>query len=178
MIDGRCRRGHRVCKRDFAPESRFSPSSGNRGLRISITPCPRSLSDLGRIGCKMTWPVHTGRQSHELDQRTGDTAARCSVENCNQMKIPPKLPEPAERGPPAQAPGWPQNTVIPLTITPYPTSRSTARWPHASQDSRHLDLTGIACGLAQAQYILNAMLGSAESAPNRRHRPDARIAQD
>ena len=41
-------------------------------------------------------------------------------------------------------------------------------------DRDHLDLTGIAFGRAQAQHALSAMLGSAESAPDRRHRPDAR----
>jgi hypothetical protein len=41
-----------------------------------------------------------------------------------------------------------------------------------------LDLTGIAIGQAQAQHVLGLMLGSAESAPNRRHRPDAREEQD
>jgi len=40
------------------------------------------------------------------------------------------------------------------------------------------DLTGIAIGRAQTQYILGAMPGSAESAPNRRHRPQARKEQD
>src|ERR1035437_2006834 len=39
---------------------------------------------------------------------------------------------------------------------------------YASQDSRRLDLTGIAIGRAQAQHALSAMLGSAESVPNRR----------
>ena len=29
-------------------------------------------------------------------------------------------PEPAERGPPAQAPDWPANAVIPLTYHPVP----------------------------------------------------------
>jgi hypothetical protein len=66
-------------------------------------------------------------------------------------------PEPAERGPPAQAPDWLRSAVIPLTATKSPTSRSAAREasaaslasrtvpsPHASQDSRHLDVTGTA----------------------------------
>ena len=29
-------------------------------------------------------------------------------------------PEPAERGPPAQAPDWPRNAVIPVTYRPVP----------------------------------------------------------
>ena len=29
-------------------------------------------------------------------------------------------PEPAERGPPVQAPDWPQNAVIPITYHPVP----------------------------------------------------------
>jgi len=36
------------------------------------------------------------------------------------------------------------------------------------------ELNGIAIGPAQAQYPLGAMLGEAESATNRCHRPDAR----
>jgi hypothetical protein len=31
-----------------------------------------------------------------------------------------RLPEPAERGPPAQAPDWPRNAVIPITYHPAP----------------------------------------------------------
>jgi hypothetical protein len=30
------------------------------------------------------------------------------------------VPEPAERGPPAQAPDWPRNAVIPITYRPDP----------------------------------------------------------
>jgi hypothetical protein len=85
------------------------------------------------------------------------------------------VPQPAERGPPAQAPEWPPNAVIPL---PRSSRHHTTRSPHASQDSRHLDVTGIEIGRAQAQHTLSAMLGSAESAPNRRHRSDARKEQD
>ncbi len=40
------------------------------------------------------------------------------------------------------------------------------------------DGTGIAIGRAQAQHPLSAMLGSAESVPNRRYRPNARREQD
>ena len=36
--------------------------------------------------------------------------------------------------------------------------------PHASQDSRYLDATGIAIARTQAQYILSAMLGNPEEA--------------
>ena len=38
--------------------------------------------------------------------------------------------------------------------------------------SRHFDLTGIAIGRAQVQYALDVVLGGAESAPDRRHRPE------
>ncbi len=43
---------------------------------------------------------------------------------------------------------------------------------------RRIDLTGIATGRAQAQHALSAMLGNAESAPDRRRLPDARKKQD
>ena len=48
------------------------------------------------------------------------------------------------------------------------------RSPRASPPPRCFDLVGIAIGWTQVQDPLNAMLGSAESAPNRCHRPDAR----
>ena len=56
------------------------------------------------------------------------------------------VPEPAERGPPAQAPDWPPNAVIPFTYHAVPDI--TAPSTHAAQDSRHFDLIWIASGRA------------------------------
>jgi hypothetical protein len=56
---------------------------------------------------------------------------------------------------------------LPSPSTQFPISLSAVRGSDASHDSRHLDLTRIAIGRAQAQHALSAMLGSAGSAPDR-----------
>jgi len=45
-------------------------------------------------------------------------------------------------------------------------------------DLRELEASGIAIGRTQAQYILSAMPGSTESAPNGYYRQEARKQQD
>ena len=80
-------------------------------------------------------------------------------------------PEPSERGPPAQAPDWPRNAVIPITDHPVPDIAIAPRFSGFApfRPNRHCKRPG-----AGATHPMGAMLGGAKSAPNRCHRPDAR----
>jgi hypothetical protein len=58
-------------------------------------------------------------------------------------------PEPAERGPPAQAPEWPPNAVIPITYHPVPDiAQRSARLKRARTSASHCAIDSRGSGFA------------------------------